>query len=596
MKKISVCAAALLLAIYAPPIRTFNVHATDCKDIELVFARGSGETRNTDQSFLEFKSTLEEKLKTTRLGYDFIDLDYPAISVSDPSVMLGAFFSGGGSFAFGDSVSAGVNNLTNLVNDSACPNTKYVLAGYSQGAMVVINSLNKIAADKIIYAATFGDPKLYLPEGGGLFPAACMNMNLSNYRVYVPDCYAHNGLLGGTNPYQAADYFDKLGTWCNKMDIMCSSHFNLSHHVSYVADDLYADAARIIFSKITKSFGITSNIASPHDTAILLDTTGSMGPLIFKYKNEAVRLATETFNAGGRVALFEYRDLDDPFSPVEHCNFENCTIEKFISAIDNIEVTGGGDEPESLLSASLHVMHNLKWQRGSTKSLVVLTDAGFHAPDRDGATIEQVIKLSREIDPVNFYIITPKENLEKYTYLATATDGKVITNFDELSLLTDFIIERSDSLPKVEPEETEYIKPSLKIKNVSRLTADSFKISLESSSGKTLIILNDAVLGITTENTFTITDIDTTRENVLSLIPITNEARGDAVIIKLDLPEPEPEPEPKPEAEPEPEPEPGRDAASEPEQEPELASEPTPEPEPVQIKAPNTGFKPKIML
>ena len=472
--------------------------------------------------------------------------------------MLGAFFSGGNSFAFGDSVNDGVNKLVESINNSACPNAKYILAGYSQGAMVIINSLNKISSGKIIYTATFGDPKLYLPEGAGIFPAACMNLSLSNYRVYVPDCYAHNGLLGGTNPYQTENYFDKLGTWCNKADIMCSSHFNMTNHVSYVADNLYADAARIIFSKIAKYFGIKSNIASPHDTAILLDTTGSMGPLILKYKNEAVRLATETFNAGGRVALFEYRDLDDPFAPVEHCSFENCTLEKFIKAIDNIEVTGGGDEPESLLSASLHVMRNLKWQRGATKSLVVLTDAGFHAPDRDGATIEQVIKLSREIDPVNFYIITPDSNLEKYTYLATATDGKVVTNFDELSLLTDFIIERSDSLPKVEPTETALEKPKLALENVERINNKSYQVSFTSSSERTLVILNDTILGVTTEKTFTITDIDGSRENTLSLVPINDGFRGDAVTAKLNGPAPEIEIE--------------------------------------IIRAPNTGFKPKNML
>lgn len=547
-----------LLVITALPIRTSQ--ASTCKDINLIFARGSGESQNTGENFQAFKNELEGKLKTTTLTYEFLDLDYPAVSVADMSTMLGAFFSGGNSFEFGESVNTGVNNLINIVNNPACPNTKYVLAGYSQGAIVVINALDKINSDKIIYAATFGDPKLYLPEGAGIFPVACMNIGLSNYRVYVPDCYAHNGLLGGTNPYQLESMFDKLGTWCNKMDIMCSSHFNMANHVSYVADNLYADAARIIFSKITKHFKIKSNIASPHDTAILLDTTGSMGPLIFKYKNEAVRLAQETFNMGGRVALYEYRDLNDPYQPVEHCNFENCTIENFIKAIDNIEVDGGGDEPESLLSASLHVMRNLKWKRGATKSLVVLTDAGFHAPDRDGATIEQVIKLSREIDPVNFYIITEKHNEETYQPLATATDGKVVTNVDELSLLTDYIIDRDDSLPKVEPEETAISLPSLKIKNVSRESATSYKVELETSGDKTLVILNDTVLGLTNEKVFSIYDIDPTKENILSLAPIMGDVRGESVTMKLDL------------------------------------EEPSQKEAPIVIKAPNTGFKPKNML
>ncbi|MCR5832342.1 MAG: VWA domain-containing protein [Candidatus Saccharibacteria bacterium] len=344
------------------------------------------------------------------------------------------------------------------------------------------------------------------------------------------------------------------------MDIMCSSHFSIGNHVSYVTDHLYDDAARIIFSKITKYFDIKSNIASPHDTAILLDTTGSMGSIIFKFKNEAVRLATETFNKGGRIALFEYRDLDDPFEPVEHCSFETCTLGDFIKAIDSIEVSGGGDEPESLLSASLHTMRNLNWQRGATKSLVVLTDAGFLSPDRDGATYQQVVEMSRKIDPVNFYIITPDYNEGAYLELAKDTDGKVVTNFDELSLLTDYIIERADSLPKVEVEEIESIKPTLEVNEVMRVVTDTFKIKVSSSTGKILAILNDAILGVTTENEFTITDIDTSQTNILSLVPISDSERGDAVTITLDQPLSEPELE-----------------------------------LPI-LKAPNTGFKSEIML
>lgn len=556
------------LLVVGIPISNRHANAAECKDLKIIFARGSGEVQDKNESFLAFKSSLETKLKTTSLSYDFTDLKYPAIAVTDDIfVALGALFGGGNSYAFGESVKVGTNNLISLINSSTCEKTKYILAGYSQGAIVVMNSLSKIDSNKIIYAATFGDPKLYLPEGAGVFPAACRNQDLSNYRIYVPDCYAHNGLLGGTNPYQTENYIDKLGTWCNKMDIMCSSHFSIDNHISYVDDNLYEDASRIIFSKITKYFEIKSNIASPHDTAILLDTTGSMGPLIFKFKNEAVRLATETFNKGGRIALYEYRDLDDPFEPVEHCAFETCTLKDFIKAIDNIEVSGGGDEPESLLSAALHTMRNLNWQRGATKSIVVLTDAGFLSPDRDGASYQQVVKLSREIDPVNFYIITPERNEYKYLELANDTDGKVVTDFDKLSLLTDFIIERADSLPKVEVAETDFIKPTLTIDDVSHTAADSFTISVTSSTGKTLVILNDAVLGITTENKFTITAVNTINTNTLGLIPISDTERGDAVIVTLDQPLNEA-----------------------------IIEEPKPESEQPILKAPNTGFKSEIML
>lgn len=41
---------------------------------------------------------------------------------------------------------------------SQCPKTKVLLGGYSQGAMVVHNAANSLAADQITAAVLFGDP------------------------------------------------------------------------------------------------------------------------------------------------------------------------------------------------------------------------------------------------------------------------------------------------------------------------------------------------------------------------------------------------------------------------------------------------------
>jgi hypothetical protein len=41
--------------------------------------------------------------------------------------------------------------------------------------------------------------------------------------------------------------------------------------------------------------------------------------LIEKYKTEAIRLAKETLGSGGRVALYDYRDLADPYIPHAYC-------------------------------------------------------------------------------------------------------------------------------------------------------------------------------------------------------------------------------------------------------------------------------------
>lgn len=531
----------LLVTNLIPNNQILKSKAEACPDLTVIFARGSGAGENS-ADYLDFKQTIEEKFQTTTLKYNFIDLDYPAIGVGLDNIgtMLGAFISGGKSYDFGESVRAGVNNLSSIINNS-CTNTKFVLGGYSQGAMVVIQSLSRVNPDKIIYAATFGDPKLYLPEGGGLYPVACMNINLSNYRIYVPDCYAHNGLLGGENPYQLQEYKDKLGVWCNKKDIMCSSHFSISDHVSYTKDKLYEDASRFIFDKITKAFGIQNEVSSPHDTVILIDSTGSMHELIRQYKREALRLAKESIAKNGRVALYEYRDLQDPFEPVVHCSFNDCTIEKIEEALDSIETNGGGDERESLLSVSIRAMKEVEWRRGATKSVIVLTDAGFHIPDFDGTTLKDVVTLSRQIDPVNFYVVTTPETAPEYEELISLTDGSIaIIGSEEgrgddsndslnISSLTDAILIRFDSLPRVEESEPEEI-PRLEIQSHS-WNEKNYEVNFTSNTDTTLVIINNVLMGMTTKKSIIISDLNPNIINYIGLVPISNNLRGETVTV-----------------------------------------------------------------
>ena len=510
-----------------------SVKAEVCPDLKLIFARGSGGERWSDQNYLAFKNSIEEKLQTASLNYEFVDLDYPAIGVGldNLGVTLGAYFGAGDAFEFGESVNTGVRNLISTINNSSCHQTQFVIGGYSQGAMVVSKALSSLNSDRIIYAATFGDPKLHLPEGKGIIPSACRNENLSDYRMYVPDCQAYKGLLGAYIPYEPEAYTGKVGTWCNKRDVFCSSHLSITDHINYVSENLYEDASRVIYDKITKFFGIENHISSPHDTAFLIDSTGSMAGMIEQYKTEALRLAVETLDVGGRVALYDYRDLADPYEPFSHCDFESCTREIFERELERIVADGGGDDPESLLSSSLKMMKSLNWKFGSTKSLVVLTDAGFLAPDRDGVILDDVIKLSKQIDPVNFYIITNESVAYEYENLANSTGGKVVTDFDELNLLTDYIMGRFDSLPRVEENAEIAAKPTLEITKSERISEKEIKIEFMATGEKTIVIVNGEILGLTNETLITIGDIDSDTE--IMLVPVAEDLRGDGVLVTL---------------------------------------------------------------
>lgn len=512
-------------------------YASGCSDVKVIFARGSGAERYKSGEYLALKESLGEKIQLSGLGYEFEDLDYPAVSIDVGSghfgTLLGAYIGGGKSYEFGDSVREGAEELVRVVSNDSCKKTKYVFVGYSQGNMVIFDALDKIDASKVLYVATFGDPKIYLPEGAGIMPKACSGIGLSDYRIYVPDCRAYKGILGAQNPYVHPAYKGKVGTWCNRYDVLCSSYYSVKSHTSYAEDGLIEDASRFIYAKIAGEFGISGKYTSPHDTAILIDSTGSMGVLIDKYKEEAMRLAEQTLNAGGRVALYDYRDVEDGYVPVERCNFETCNMETFRAGLEAIETSDGGDTPESLLSASVHVMNNLNWKFGSTKSLVVLTDAGYHSPDKDGTTFYDVKKLSKEIDPVNFYIITEPENVEEYRELAEVTDGEVVSSVDDLSLLTDTIMERYDSLPRVEESEEGAVDmPELVVEEVVDGN-DGVSVKFRSNGTKTMVFLNDAYMGVTELDSVTFTGLRDDAENVATLVPLSEDRRGESVMVKL---------------------------------------------------------------
>ena len=528
---------ATIIATSVPSSFSAIAHSPTCPNLKVIFARGSGAERFNSRDYQEFKASLEAKLQMSELSYEFDDLDYPAVSVSGENFLVGvgAFIGGGESYSFGKSIKQGISQLTSIVNSRVCKNTKYVIGGYSQGAIVVSGALEGLDPNRIIYAATFGDPKIFLPEGAGPVPVACSGKNLSEYRIYVPDCFAYRGLLGAKEPYASQDYISKLGTWCNKYDIFCSSKYSIKSHTSYVEDNLYEDASRLIFSKIASEFGFKNDYTSPHDTAILIDSTGSMSDTIAQYKSEALKLAKKTLESGGRVALYDYRDLAEGYTPVERCSFKTCTLELFQEGLNSIYADGGGDTPESLLSSSLYVMKQLDWRLGSTKSLVILTDAGYHSPDLDGTTFYDVQSLSKQIDPVNFYIITTDDNISYYQSLADATDGKVTSTVDDLGLLTETIMQRFDSLPHVEESPiSSDSAPEIIINNAEPLSRTEYKINFTTDAEKNLVVLNDAILGVTDQNEITITDLDPTFDNVLTLIPLRSDLRGEAITIPLE--------------------------------------------------------------
>lgn len=428
------------------------VWAASCADVQFIFARGSGEALN-GTSYRSWRENIEKLIQDSSLKYNFYELgtapqygaQYPAVavggSVAGLGHLVGAYVGAGQSFEFGKSVLTGRNELKAYLNQvsTACPTTRFVLGGYSQGAMLITGMLDEIDANKIIYITTFGDPKSYYPEGKGNRPDACYGRNLSNYRAYVSDCHAYEGVLGSYRPYQPAAYFNKLGAWCNGQDIMCSSGVQIADHTAYVSRGLYRNAANAIVQKLQQVWPtkflpeqIVAPVAtSPHDMAILLHGGNSDALVIAQYKLAISRLANQVFSLGGRVALYYYGDyLKSGY--IRLCDF-SCTAEEFSTQLGRItHLYSAVDEFNSGLQTAYHAMEELEWQIGATKSLVLLTNRAYTQVDRYGMTIKDVAELSLTIDPVNIYPITAATELVSVTPLAAATNGKAYTIDDHL--------------------------------------------------------------------------------------------------------------------------------------------------------------------
>ncbi len=526
-----------------------------CTDFKFVFARGSGAKVNSERDFIPFKKAVDEVFGGTKYSYSFYELgsrpdgwngySYPAPGIGISTwerfeTSLGALISGGELHAYGDSVENGSIEASYYWQalKATCPDTKIVFAGYSQGAQVISRTLQQLEPSNLFAALTFGDPKLYLPEGKmELFTRstpACRNEKISNYRAFVPDCYTYQGILGGYKPYQASDkYSGKLKAYCQWHDVICSSFIDLDNliygHASYDEQGTYLRAIQDVYNMLEP--GTYSRPAQ--NLAILFDATDSMRGLLNQFKNEAIRAANKVINLGGKVALYTYGDLDE-VEPVKLCDFETCTSENIERYIKGIEVSGGGDTSESLLSASYNVMRELKWEMGANKSIIVLTDAPAHNPDRDGITMDNVVELSKSIDPVNFYILTYEGIASKYKELAERTNGGVYTS-NVASAFSDLEDDYLSRTPSAVYESTDMELPIIsEISDIALKQASetSLKIDVETDATALIVSIGDYIAGFTEEKSFEVTDLDLEEEIDICVSPVSsNGFRGNSSCI-----------------------------------------------------------------
>lgn len=494
VNKFAFLAAILFSALLATfvvgarPVGALQVDKS-CTTVEAVFARGSGQDLAGPDSakfFSEFKQRVPEaKISQTtyELGYEsYGGHKYKAIAIA-PLKGVGAKISSGYSNGYGASVDSGVGELYSYLTQryAKCKNTQFILGGYSQGAQVIGQTLPKFSVElrkNITFAALFGDPKLYLPEGKGDNPPACQGKQFSPWRRLIANCRVYSGSLNGRAPYVPSDMAAKTGLWCYPHDYICGSSKKLGDwdgHEWYRKDDMAIDiaigeAVARLATTLPKNqadqlitiegsgYGTTGL-----DVAFVLDTTGSMSGQIEASKQFIRQSAAKIKALNGRVSLTVYRDAGDEYTAKILSPLQS-SPDDLLAKLDSVEADGGDDWEEAGLHALMTTFNGLKWQDGATKATIMLTDAPFHDPDAvDGTTIAQVGARSLEIDPVNVYPVLSDpygdlqgQPMEQYAELAERTSGQVIIDTGNTVAALEKALIKIEKRPTALLKNTEY--------------------------------------------------------------------------------------------------------------------------------------------
>lgn len=136
--------ALMVLTPFSAPAATPAAAADGCPDVEVVFARGTGEPVGPGGPGQAFFDSLTAQLPGKSVN--LYPVNYP--STAD----------------YADSAHAGADDAVARVQGTAatCPNTKIVLGGYSQGAGVMDMTSHRLSpqvANHVAAVALFGNPQ-----------------------------------------------------------------------------------------------------------------------------------------------------------------------------------------------------------------------------------------------------------------------------------------------------------------------------------------------------------------------------------------------------------------------------------------------------
>jgi cutinase len=188
-----------------------QTQAASCPDVEVAFARGTGEAAGLGITGRPFASSLASALS----GYSVnaYAVDYAANAAQTSA---------------GPGATDMVEHVTSVAAD--CPNTRFVLGGYSQGATVTDIAIG-------IRAGT---------TSGQSVPA-----ELSDRVAAIVVFGNPLGMMGRTIAQSSSTYASRAKEYCNNGDPICGGGASMAAHLTYASNGSTTDGAQFAAKLIT---------------------------------------------------------------------------------------------------------------------------------------------------------------------------------------------------------------------------------------------------------------------------------------------------------------------------------------------------------
>lgn len=215
----AVAAAALLLAVTPSASAAPSAAAAGCPDVEVVFARGTGEPPGVGGMGQAFVDSVHSKIGPKSFGV--YPVNYPATTEFPTAI-------------------DGIRDASHHVEQMAanCPTSKMVLGGFSQGAAV----MGFTTAATIPDGAPADAPQPMPPEVADHVAAVALFGTPSNQ--FMNSIAAAPIVIGPL-------YVPKTTELCAMGDPVCSSGGDWAAHNSYVDDGMVDQAATFAVNHLT---------------------------------------------------------------------------------------------------------------------------------------------------------------------------------------------------------------------------------------------------------------------------------------------------------------------------------------------------------